>query len=120
MDELLKLLFQAKEVKASARYKEGNSTCTLTLREQVPTDTSDESFLDAAKAGGVNMSVKVTKSDERGKNFSGKGLFGAAAVSATANVLGYVPVKPDPVPPAVKDRKNGKLPTASENGDGAK
>lgn len=119
MDEFLSALFGAKEVKVSAREKRGNETRTVQLLGRVPADTSDESFIDAAREGGVNLSVKVAKSEDRSKNYNGKGVHGAAATKATASVLGFVPVpapvaeRAKPVEPSQPDGaaapgKNGK------------
>jgi hypothetical protein len=116
MDAFMSALFGAKEVKASARVKNGNETRTVSMRDRVPTDTSDEAFIQAARDGGVNLSVKVNSGDDRGKTFSGKGVFGAAAASATASVLGFK--AEGDVPEPVK--KRGRSVEPSTNGDGAK
>lgn len=120
MDEFMTALFGAKEVKASAREKRGNETRTVTLAGAIPLDTSDEAFVEAAKMGGVNLSVKVATSEERSKNITGKGVYGAAAINSTASVLGYRPA-PTPVPEPVAKRGRSLVPSdnAAAPSDGA-
>lgn len=111
MDDFMSALFGAKEVKASARVKMGDETRTVQLRDVVPTDMTDEAFVQAAREGGVNLSVRVNSGDDRSKNIGGKGVFGAVAAKATASVLGFKPA--GDVPESVK--KRGRA-TPSENG----
>ncbi|HEY1189184.1 MAG TPA: hypothetical protein VGE74_16140, partial [Gemmata sp.] len=56
----------------------------------VPADASESAFAEAAR-GGVDLSVRVRTDDERTRTINGRGVFGAAAVSATCSVLGFTP-----------------------------
>jgi hypothetical protein len=109
-DAFMTALFGAKEVKASARHKVGDVTKTVTLVGAVPTDITEEGFMEAAKRG-VTLTAKVTSGEDRGRSYTGKGVTGAAAVSATASVLGFAPAAD--VPDSVK--KRGRA-VPSENG----
>ncbi|QDU20580.1 hypothetical protein [Urbifossiella limnaea] len=109
-DPFMSALLGAREVKASARVKHGNETRTIVMRDTVPTDLSDGAFMDAARSGGVNLSVRVNTSDDRARTITGKDVRGAAAASATGAVLGYVAGE---VPDAVKRRGRA---TPSVNG----
>jgi hypothetical protein len=111
-------LLGAQETSSSARFKRGNETRTVKLK-MIPGDMTEESFLEAARKGGVDLSVKVDSADkERGRNINGKGVYGAAAASSAASVLGIPLPTPDsdPVPDSVKKRGRGALPVPSENG----
>lgn len=91
-DAFLTAMFGADTVKASARVKLGNQTRTVTLKT-VPTDVTDEAFVEAAKSG-VDLSLRIASEGERTRSVSGKGVHGAAAVSATSSVLGYAAPAP--------------------------
>ena len=113
-DAFMTALFGAREVKASAKVKlPDGQTRTITFRDTVPTDASDDAFVAAARDG-VDLSVKVKGADGRSKSMSGKGVFGAAAVSATSAVLGYAPPA-DTVPEPVRRRGRSVVPAPSEN-----
>jgi hypothetical protein len=111
-DAFFSALFGAKELKVSARHKVGNITKTVTLTTAVPADVSEEAFLEAAKSG-VTLAAKVTNGDDRGRNYTGKGISGAAATSATASVLGYTAA--DSVPEPVKRRGRRTRPTVHKS-----
>ncbi len=88
MDKFIEALFAAKQVKATARVKlSDNETRTVSLHT-MPADVSEAAFAEAAKQG-VDLAVRVKGEDERTRTINGKGVFGAAAVSATCSVLGY-------------------------------
>lgn len=110
-DPFMSALLGAREVKASARVKHLNETRTVVMRDVVPTDLSDGAFMDAARSGGVNLSVRVNTADDRARTITGKDVRGAAAASATGAVLGYV--ASGDVPDAVKRRGRA---TPSVNG----
>jgi hypothetical protein len=113
MDAFMSAIFGAKSVKATARQKLDNQTRTVTLHA-IPNDTTEEAFVEAAKTG-IDLSVRVVNGD-RARNISGKGVFGAAATSATASVLGFT--ASESVPDSVKRRGrpslNGTPETASK------
>ncbi len=99
-DAFMSALFGANTVKAIARFKDTatgkNKTVSLL---SIPTDLTDDAFMEAAKDG-VDLSAKsIGSNPDRTKNISGKGVYGAAASSATANVLGVTPpTKPEKKP----------------------
>ena len=92
-DAFMAALFGAKEVNASARAKMGNGETRTVKFRGIPGDMTDEAFLEAARECGVDLSVQRKKDDERGKAMNGKGVFGAAAMSATCSVLGFTPTE---------------------------
>ncbi len=116
MDAFMSAIFGAKEVKAVARVKMSESeTRTVTLHT-MPDDASEAAFAEAAKLG-VDLAVRV-RDEERTRTIGGKGVFGAAAVSATCSVLGYVPEKAPKKPKEQKDSKP-KDGAATEQKEGA-
>lgn len=116
-DAFMAAIFGADKVKATARFKDTSKGIMKTVMlNSMPTDMSEAAFMEAAK-GGVDASAKaIGKDADRSRNVSGKGIFGAAAMSATANVLGFTVPEPtatevaDAVPEPVKARaKSGTL-----------
>lgn len=89
-DAFMTALFACKEVKAVARVKLPTGETRTVNLHTVPVDSSDAAFAEAAK-GGVDLAVRVKGEDDRTRSINGKGVFGAAAVSATCAVLGYAP-----------------------------
>lgn len=122
-DAFMSALFGASEVKASARVKLANGETRSVKLRAVPESISEQSFANAARDGGVDLSVKVQPDDDRARSINGKGVYGAAAVSATCSVLGFTP-KADKVPDKVRARAATVAPEPSVNNgapaDGAK
>ncbi len=116
-DAFMSALFGAREVKASAKVKMADGQVrSITFRDTVPADASDDAFVAAARDG-VNLSVKVKGADGRSKSMTGKGVFGAAATSATASVLGFT-APADPVPESVRKRGRSVLAAAAPSDNG--
>jgi hypothetical protein len=108
-DAFMTALLGADSVKASARVKVGSQVRSVTLKK-VPTDVSDEAFVEAARHG-VDLSVRINSEGDRTRTINGKGVSGAAAVSATSSVLGYTaPAAAAPKPAKSKPTTNGTHP----------
>lgn len=113
-DAFMSALFGASEVKASARIKTATGETRTVVLRAVPDSISEQSFADAAREGGVDLSVRVKTDDERTRGINGKGVYGAAAVSATCSVLGFTPT--EDVKDKLKKRGGTVAPEPSTNG----
>jgi len=107
-------IFGATTVKASARFKDTatGKMCTANLIT-IPTDITESAFMEAAKDG-IDLSVKsIGKDVDRSRNISGKGVYGAAATSAAAKILGFAKPPETDVPETVKNRGRSAVPSTN-------
>src|SRR5262249_43374074 len=108
MDAFDSAFASAQTVRATARVKMPDGVTRTINLHAVPDDMSAESFAASARHG-IDQSARVAAGDDRSRNKSAKGIFGAAAEASARLVLGIT--APSPKPPA-KGKGKADVPAA--------